>query len=135
MCEILNNNEKKISANRCKCLGDYKVANYSIQALDLYCRNDTFKVMPSVYRDPATQEPIDQVVPNKTRCGSQDPVEMSADTKCYCWPKERRGARKTFLLLLCIHYESFLFIQARKYKRNFSRNFQRNIKNDIPYTL
>ena len=46
--------------------------------------------------EPCTQEPIDQVVPNKTRCGSQDPVEMSADTKCYCWPKERRGARKTF---------------------------------------
>ena len=48
--------------------------------------------MPSIVRNPETGEPLDQVVPNKTRCGSLDPVEMSPDNKCYCYPKEEKGA-------------------------------------------
>ena len=63
-------------------------------ALDMYCRNDTWRVMPSIVRDPTTGIPLDQVVPNKTRCGSLDPVEMTLNNTCHCWPKEGKGASK-----------------------------------------
>ena len=58
------------------------------------CRNDSYLTLPGIERNPETGEAILQVVPNKTRCGSEDPVEMSPDNKCYCWPKENRGSCK-----------------------------------------
>ena len=53
--------------------------------------------MDSIARDPVTKDPLQQIVPNKTRCGSTDPVEMTAESKCYCYAKEDRGSSKIFL--------------------------------------
>ena len=87
------------SAQRCQCLGDFKVRNYSISALDMFCRNDTWMYLPSVQRD-SNQKQLDAVVPNKTRCGSTDPLEMNEATKCYCWPTEGKGTS-----MLTFYYE------------------------------
>ena len=76
--------------------------NYSISALDLYCRNDTYIVMESIARDPVTKDPLQQIVPNKTRCGSTDPLEMNEETKCYCYTKDDRGSSKLFYLRIFI---------------------------------
>lgn len=94
-------------------MGDFNAQNYSIQALRMFCRNDTWRVMPSIVRDPETGEPLDQVVPNKTRCGSEDPVEMSLDNKCYCWPKEDKGASMflTSSIHFCFHRKQLLLAQ------------------------
>ena len=84
--------------------------NYSISALDLYCRNDTYIVMESIARDPVTKDPLQQIVPNKTRCGSTDPLEMNEETKCYCYTKDDRGSSKLFFLRIFILILIFIFI-------------------------
>ena len=116
-------------ALRCQCLGDFSNRNYSINALDMYCRNETwpemvnissfldkrfqrfnrnkkntnfyfskiFQVMPSgTAFDQNTIEPLDMIVPYKTRCGSLDPLEMSEETKCNCWQTSGEGSCKFF---------------------------------------
>ena len=98
------------TADTCKCLGEYRVENYSISALDLYCRNDTYIVMESIARDPVTKDPLQQIVPNKTRCGSTDPLEMNEETKCYCYTKDDRGSSKLFFLRIFILILIFIFI-------------------------
>ena len=55
--------------------------------------------MPSIVRDPNTGEPLDQIVPNKTRCGSLDPVEMNLNNTCHCWPKDGKGSSKILQIL------------------------------------
>ena len=41
-----------------------------------------------------------QVLPNKTRCGSLDPVEMAnPDNACFCTAKDKLGASQLVTLL------------------------------------
>ena len=89
--------------------------NYSISALDLYCRNDTYIVMESIARDPVTKDPLQQIVPNKTRCGSTDPLEMNEETKCYCYTKDDRGSSKLFFLRIFILILIFIFTSIPTY--------------------
>ena len=56
--------------------------------------------MDSIARDPVTKDPLQQIVPNKTRCGSTDPVEMTTESKCYCYAKEDHGSSKIFLNII-----------------------------------
>ena len=79
------------SAQRCQCLGDFANRNYSINSLDMYCRNDSWIVLPSAERD-ENQKQLDTVVPSKVRCGSEDPLEMNITTKCHCWPIAGEGS-------------------------------------------
>ena len=53
------------SANRCKCLGDFKNADLSRQALDMFCRNDSYRVLDGFYRDSVTRKYLKEVVPSK----------------------------------------------------------------------
>lgn len=64
------------------------------RALDMFCRNDTFTTVDSLYRNFTTKEYFPQVLPSKKRCGSVDPVDMKPDTKCYCNPKDKKGAEE-----------------------------------------
>ena len=78
-------------------MGEYKVKNFSISALDLHCRNDTYIIKNSLHApDKETNEIPQQIVPNKTRCGTSDPLEMIEENKCYCYTKEERGSSKIF---------------------------------------
>ena len=82
----------------CICLGEFKVEDYSISVLDLYCRNDTYIIKNSL-EHPADKEVNDipqQIVPIKTRCGTSDPLEIIEENKCYCYSKEGRGSSKIF---------------------------------------
>ena len=90
-------------AKRCQCLGSLKRPKYSIGALDLFCRNDTspvnkdgdtYRTMDSLARM-ANGTALAQIVPNKTRCGNLDPVEMNITDKCYCLARNGQGAGKT----------------------------------------
>ena len=58
--------------------------------------------MESIARDPVTKDPLQQIVPNKTRCGSTDPLEMNEETKCYCYTKDDRGSSKLFFFRIVI---------------------------------
>ena len=80
------------AAQRCQCLGDFSFQNYSINALDMYCRNKTWETLPSGYD--GNMQPIKIVVPDKTRCGSLDPLEMDLDKSCSCWQTNGEGACK-----------------------------------------
>ena len=78
-------------------MGEYKEENFSISALDLLCRNDTYVIKNSLHApDKETNEIPQQIVPNKTRCGTSDTLEMIEDNKCYCLTKEGLGSSKTF---------------------------------------
>ena len=57
--------------------------------------------MPSLVTN-ATGHYVPQIVPNKTRCGNLDPVEMNETNKCYCSSKDKDGAGKDILELLAI---------------------------------
>ncbi len=94
-------------AQRCQCLGDFKSKNYSIEALDMFCRNDTWDVMPSIHRD-ENQKQLDVVVPSKVRCGSTDPLEMNVTNQCSCWPTAGEGASKNISHF--ITKSTFLFL-------------------------
>ena len=83
-----------ILAKRCQCLGDFKKTSYATDALNLYCRNDTYQVLPGLSLDPNTKQPLEQVVPSKTRCGSLDPVELTLENKCHCLPKDGLGSSR-----------------------------------------
>ena len=92
-------------AKRCRCLGSFKRRHYSTDSLDKFCRNDTsiekpggptYRVMPSLVTN-ATGHYVPQIVPNKTRCGNLDPVEMNETNKCYCSSKDKDGAGKDIL--------------------------------------
>jgi hypothetical protein len=52
--------------------------------------------MPGVTRD-SLGVPIPQVVPNKTRCGSLDPVDMTEENKCSCKPKDDYGSGNEYI--------------------------------------
>ena len=53
--------------------------------------------MPGHAYDAITQQPLNMVVPDKTRCGSLDPLEMDKDKKCNCWQTSGEGSCKQFL--------------------------------------
>ena len=91
-------------AKRCRCLGSFKRRHYSTSSLDKFCRNDTsvvkkngpmYQVMDSLVKN-MTGHYIPQIVPNKTRCGNLDPVEMNETNKCYCLARDKEGAGKKF---------------------------------------
>ena len=100
-------------AKRCRCLGEFKRRSYSRDALDKFCRNDTvpgvkesgpiYTIMDSLERN-ATGSFIPQIVPNKTRCGNLDPVEMNDTNKCYCRSKDGKGAGTLQNLLITPNY-------------------------------
>ena len=69
--------------------------------------------MPSLVTN-ATGHYVPQIVPNKTRCGNLDPVEMNETNKCYCSSKDKDGAGKDILHLLAISKDHKLqLLQAR----------------------
>ena len=99
---MLNNHISCFSAKRCRCLGEFNRRNYSRDSLDMFCRNDTegsggkesgpiYQVMDSLVKN-MTGSYIPQIVPNKTRCGNLDPVEMNETNKCFCLSKDGKGA-------------------------------------------
>ena len=68
----------------------------------MFCRNDTtprnpgsptYRIMDSLEKN-LTGSYIPQIIPNKTRCGNLDPVEMNITNKCYCLAKDKKGAGK-----------------------------------------
>lgn len=97
-------------AKRCQCLGSFNRRNYSLDALDMFCRNDTtprnpgsptYRVMDSLVSN-STAPPmgfLPQIIPNKTRCGNLDPVEMNITNKCYCLVKDKKGAGKSLMYI------------------------------------
>ncbi len=80
---------------RCVCLGNLETPEMATKALDLYCRNETLdkgKVMPSLDYDADGKE-IPVFVPDKTRCGTLDPLDIdNMENKCKCYPKDDKGS-------------------------------------------
>ena len=77
-------------------MGSFKKRNYTRRALDQFCRDDrtaqnldgpTYTVMDSGFKM-RNGTAWKQIVPNKTRCGNLDPVEMNVTDKCYCLAKD-----------------------------------------------
>ena len=98
-------NPSMLAALRCRCLGSFQRKHYSTNALDKFCRNDTtsqkqtgpmYQLMNSLEKN-ETLHYLPQIVPNKTRCGNLDPVEMNETNKCYCLSRDKEGAGKNFL--------------------------------------
>ena len=98
---------------RCQCLGDFKLRNYSINALDMFCRNDSLhnEIMESIHRDD-DQNKIPVINPSKVRCGSEDPLEMNITNKCHCWPTAGEGASKPESRLI-YHFPNFLTLNFK----------------------
>ena len=92
------------SAKRCKCLGSFSSPAQSLAALDDYCRasfNTGYDVMKSGReRDAVTHEYVDLVVPEKSRCGSLDELEIKAENECKCESKNGEGAEDGVILHL-----------------------------------
>jgi hypothetical protein len=84
----------------------------------MFCRNDTegpggkesgpiYRVMDSLVEN-MTGAYIPQIVPNKTRCGNLDPVEMNQTNKCFCLSKDGKGAGMLYnkmMSMYCLHYK------------------------------
>jgi len=67
-------------------LGEFDEANVAKEVLDRFCRNDTLVI---------DKQDL-SIVPVKDRCGSDDVVTISDDSKCYCQSKDKVGAKEGF---------------------------------------
>ena len=93
-CRVRSSNNVHFVARRCQCLGEMQGKDLARQALDMFCRNVSYAIGNTGVRDAFTREDIIQIVPNKTRCGSNDPIDMQDHTQCKCLSKEGKGAKE-----------------------------------------
>ena len=83
-----------VLARRCQCLGQLTSKDLARRALDLFCRNETGPIVNSTTADPQTGLYPKEFFPTKNRCGSNDPVDMTAQTQCACKDKDGEGAKE-----------------------------------------
>ena len=74
------------SVRSCQCLGSL-AANQSLELLSRYCRRDPYTIMDSLVTNETGTGLLQQVVPNKIRCGSFNPYTINIKDKCYCKTK------------------------------------------------
>ena len=75
----------------CQCLGGFLKREHSLRALDSYCRREAYRIA-----DRPKEVGGRQVYPEKSRCGSLDPILMRLDQKCQCLTKDVQGADNAF---------------------------------------